>query len=346
MQISHLSVNHLRSPLGYDLREPSFSWIVGESVSERQEKARLQVFLGSDRIYDTGISASLDSLGTELPLRLQPRTRYRWQVTVWGEKGDCGEAESFFETGKMEEAWVGQWISPGERRNAVLEKRFTLAEVPESARIYVTGLGLYRLFVNGSPASDEVLTPGLNAYDRWVQVQTFDVGRLLQKGENKLEIWLGGGISRGRFSFTASDGYEYCPYDCAIAELRAVSAGGETVIGTDESWRWRTSPIVESSIYNGEVWEPGRETESGEALACSPPVGPLRDRLSPPVKVVMERKPLRLIRTPRGETVLDMGQNMVGWLRFRVHAPRGRTLKLQFGDGCLMFGEFTCKKLQ
>ena len=66
MQISHLSVNHLRSPLGYDLREPSFSWIVGESVSERQEKARLQVFLGSDCIYDTGISASLDSLGTEL----------------------------------------------------------------------------------------------------------------------------------------------------------------------------------------------------------------------------------------------------------------------------------------
>ena len=46
----------------------------------------------------------------------------------------------------------------------------------------------------------------------------------------------------------------------------------------------------------------------------------------------MERKPLRLIRTPRGETVLDMGQNMVGWLRFRVHAPRGRTLKLQFGE--------------
>ena len=332
MKISHLCVNHLRSPLGYDLREPSFSWIVGESVSERQEKARLQVFCGSDCIYDTGDSPTLDSLGTELPLKLQPRTRYRWKVTVWGDRGDCGEAEAFFETGKMQEAWAGQWISPGDRCCAVLEKSFPLAEAPESARIYITGLGLYRLFINGLPASDEVLTPGLNAYDRWVQVQTFDVGRLLQKGDNKLEIWLGGGISRGRFSFTAFDGYEYCPYDCAIAELRAVSAEGETVIGTDESWRWRTSPIVESSIYNGEIWDPGRETESGGVLACTPPVGPLRDRLSPPVKVVMERKPLRLIRTPRGENVLDMGQNMVGWLRFRVHASKGRTLKLQFGE--------------
>ena len=151
MQISHLCVNHLRSPLGYDLREPSFSWIVRESVSERQEKARLQVFLGTDCVYDTGISTSLDSLGTELPLKLLPRTRYRWQVTVWGNRGDCGEAESFFETGKMEETWVGRWITPGERQNAVLEKRFTLAEAPESARMYITGLGLYRLFSTEAP---------------------------------------------------------------------------------------------------------------------------------------------------------------------------------------------------
>ena len=332
MRIGHLCVNHLQAPLGYDLREPSFSWIVSESISQRQEKARIKVFRDNECICDTGVSPSLDSLGTALPLTFEPRTRYRWQVTVWGDAGDCASAESCFETGKMEEARAGQWISPGTRRNAVLEKHFTLPEAPESARMYITGLGLYRLFINGKPASDEVLTPGLNAYDRWVQVQTFDVGKLLNQGENRLEIWLSGGISRGRFSYTASDGYEYSPYDCAVAELRALSAVGETVIATDESWVWRSSPIAESSIYNGEIWEPGRKREHGSVMICTPPVGQLRDRLSPPVKVIMERKPKRLLRTPRGETVLDMGQNMVGWLRFRVHAPKGRTLKLQYGE--------------
>ena len=332
MRISHLRVNHLREPLGYDLRSPSFSWIVSDTASARQEKARLRVFRDGETLYDSGLVSWPDSLGTELPLGLRPRTRYRWSVTVVGDGGDRGEASSFFETGKMGEPWQGRWICPGDEKNAVLYKSFRLEEAPSSARIYLTGLGLYRLFINGSPASDEVLTPGLNAYDRWVQAQTFNVGPLLQKGENQLEIWLAGGISRGRFSFTPEDGYEYCPYDCAIGELRVAAAGKETVVATDESWRWRTSPILESSIYDGEVWDPGRESRSGSVRLCTPPVGPLRDRLSPPVKVVMERKPQRLIVTPRGETVLDMGQNMVGWLRFPARGPKGRVLRLRFGE--------------
>ncbi len=332
MRISHLRVNHWESPLGVDLTHPCFSWEVSDTLSCRQKQAQLRVFQGSECIYDTGISSGLDALGTELPLTLKPRTAYRWQVTVWGNGGDRGEAAASFETGKMEEAWQGKWIKPGEQRNAILEKTFYLPETPVTGRIYLTGLGLYRLFVNGMPASDEVLTPGLNAYDRWVQVQTFDVGSLLRQGENRLEIWLAGGISRGRFSFTPGEGYEYCPYDCAIAEVHIRSASGETVIPTDESWRWHASPILESSIYDGEVWDPGREAESGSVQLCTPPVGALRDRLSPPVKIVMERKPARVITTPAGETVLDMGQNMVGWLRFRVRGEKGRVLCLEFGE--------------
>ncbi len=331
MNVTHLRVNHLEEPLGYDLQSAAFSWIVTDAVG-CCEKARLRVFRGDECIFDTGVSDSLDPLGTETPLQLQPRTAYRWKITVWDSSGARSESEAGFETGKMGESWLGRWITPGKRDHAVLEKRFTLAQAPEEARIYLTGLGLYRLFINGNPASEEVLMPGLNAYDRWVQVQTFDVGPLLRRGDNRLEIWLSGGISRGRFSFTPSDGYEYCPYDCAIAELHVRSGAGETVICTDKSWRWHTSPILESSIYDGEVWEPGRLEESGPAELCSPDVGHLRDRLSPPVRIVMERKPQRVLLTPAGETVLDMGQNMVGWIRFRDRETKGRTLRLLFGE--------------
>jgi alpha-L-rhamnosidase len=332
MRITHLRVNHWETPLGVDLRAPCFSWIVTDTTSCRQLKARLRVFQGGECICDTGVSTELDALGTELPLRLEPRTAYRWQVTVWGDGGDMAEGEAAFETGKMEEDWQGKWISPGQKQNAILEKSFDLPETPRSGRIYLTGLGLYRLFVNGRPAAGEVLTPGLNAYDRWVQVQTFDIGNLLQKGENRLEIWLAGGISRGRFSFTPAEGYEYCPYDCAIAETHIVTASGARVIPTDESWRWKSSPILESSIYDGEVWDPGREPERGQVRLCTPPTGRLRDRLSPPVRIVMERKPLRVLTTPAGQTVLDMGQNMVGWLRFPARGKRGQVLRLQFGE--------------
>ncbi len=332
MLISDLRINHLASPIGYDLTHPSFSWVVSDTPSRRQDSARLRVFKGDECIFDTGISADPDQRGTELELTMEPRTKYLWKVDVWGDKGDHGEGSAEFETGKMAEPWLGSWITAGEIRNAVLEKRFCLADTPQSARIYLTGLGLYRLFINGSLASDEVLTPGLNAYDRWVQVQTFDISSLLRAGDNLLEIWLAGGISRGRFSYTPADGYEYCPYDCAIAEMHVVTNAGETMIVTDNSWKWRTSSLAESSIYDGEVWDPGRESKQGSALLCSPPVGELRDRLSLPVRVIEERRPLRMIRTPKGETVLDMGQNMTGWLRFRVRGEKGRILRLRFGE--------------
>ncbi len=339
MKLTHLRVNHLRDPLGFQMEEPVFSWEVSDTISQKQERAQLTVYRGDRCIFDTGPSEALDSLGTALPIDLLPRTRYAWRVRVWGDGGDGGESETrFFETGKRDEAWLGNWIRGEGTENGILEKRFFLAGEVRSARIYLSGLGLYRLFVNGLPASDEVLTPGLNAYDRWVQVQTFDVGQLLRRGENRLEIWLGGGISRGRFSYTPADGYTYCPYDCAIAELRIETAEEETVVATDDSWAWRSSPILESSIYNGETWDWGAPVRQGKALLCRPPVGPLRDRLSPPVRVVEERKPLALLHTPKGEAVLDMGQNMTGWLRFPVSAPGGTVLALRYGeqleDGC------------
>ena len=333
MRISHLRVNHLPEPLGSGPGSPVFSWIVSDSVSTRQESARLRVFRDGECVCDTGFDPELDALGTELPLKLEPRTRYSWRVAVRGELGDLAESgEAFFETGKLGEAWLGRWIRAESEELCILEKTFRLEGEPEKARLYLTGLGLYRCFVNGLPASDEVLLPGLNAYDRWVQAQAFDVGRLLRRGENRLEIWLAGGIARGRFSYTPAGDYAYCPYDCAVAELHVFGPAGETVVATDDSWRWRTSPILESSIYDGEIWDPGRAVSEGAAVLCEPPVGPIRDRLSPPVRIVEERKPLSLLRTPKGETVLDMGQNMVGWLRFPVSGGKGRVLRVRFGE--------------
>jgi len=331
MRINELQVCHLTEPMGFELAPPVFSWVVSDTPSKKQSKARLTVYCEGTCLYDSGESTAPDSLGTAPELQLLPRKRYTWKVQVWGDSGDYGEAESSFETGKMEEAWVGRWIR-GEEPLALLEKEFLLDKEPRSARIYITGLGLYRLFINGAPASDELFTPGLNAYDRWVQVQTYDIGHLLRKGENRLEIWLAGGISRGRFSFTKADDYEYCPYDCAIAEVRIRDEAGEQVIPTDESWLWRTSPIRESGIYDGERWDWGAEVHRGSAVLCAPPVGPLRDRLSPPVRIVEERKPAAVLHTPAGETVLDMGQNMVGWLRFADKGEKGQTLCLKFGE--------------
>ena len=160
MKVTHLRVNHLENPMGYALERPVFSWVVTDTGSQKPERVQLSVRQGDRCVYDSGPSAALDPLGTQLPVELLPRTRYTWRVTVWGDGGDRGESgEARFETGKRDEPWLGRWIRGEGAENGILERSFSLPEAPESARIYLSGLGLYRLLVNGLPASGEVLTP-------------------------------------------------------------------------------------------------------------------------------------------------------------------------------------------
>lgn len=335
-----MRVNRIENPLGFDLGDPSFSWTVEDTPSHRQTAARLEVFCGGDRVYDSGRRQDLDSLGVRTGLPLRPRTRYTWRVTVWGDEGDWAEsAPAWFETAKLDEPWAGVWVAPSGGELPCIQRELELREEAASARIYASGLGLYRLFINGQPVSAERLAPGLNCYDRWVQYQTYDVGGLLRKGKNTVAFYLGGGIAKGRFSSLGPEEYAYCPRYTCIAELRVREpSGGELVLGTDESWQWRPSPVVESSVYDGERVDPARTGPWKMVERYAPPVGPLRARLSLPVTIRERRQPLKLIHTPKGETVLDLGQNMVGWLRFRVREPKGTALTLRYGeilqDGC------------
>ena len=55
-------------------------------------------------------------------------------------------------------------------------------------------------------------------------------------------------------------------------------------------------------------------------------------RKSPPIMEMLTLAPVEIIHTPAGETVLDMGQNMVGFLSFYCDAPTGTEIMLQFGE--------------
>ncbi len=346
MNIANLKTNRIKNPLGFELGAPVFSWTVESGRSKKQAAARIEVAADetfSEIIYDSGKRSGISSLGFRPGLKLAPRTRYWWRVSVWGDGGDSARSEpAWFETAKLDEPWAGVWITPdteGPGGCPRVEKDFDLGGEVRSARVYASGLGLYRLLINGERVSGEYFSPGLNAYDRWVQYQTYDVTELLKKGANSLAFLLGDGIARGRFGKAAADGYNYCPKRTCICELRVLmSDGREMTLGSDESWKWKPSPVVFSNFYDGEIYDATIGGEWGRVRAYKPPVGELRARLSLPVVVRKELKPVSLMTTPKGETVLDMGQNMVGWLRFKAKAAEGARLSLYHGeilqDGC------------
>ncbi len=349
MIITHLRVNHLEKPLGFWLEEPTFSWITTKSAGIRQEAAQLQIAAEdtfTDIIYDTGRQTAINSLGFTPDISLLPCTRYYWRVTVWSEKDYATSETSWFETGKGRELWSGKWIgSPFEQEiHPMFFKEFTVPGKIKSARIYVTGLGVYELEINGTRVGDEYLAPFYNDYHKWLQYQTYDITSLCQTGENAIGGMLGNGWYKGRFGFIDELKELYGDHFGLLCEIKiTLEDGSDILLGTDESWLCHPSPVISSSIYDGEMYDARREVAGWSTTGCnradyvpavplSPVCGPLTQRLSPPVVITQRCAPKELLHTPAGEKVIDFGQVITGWVEFHCRLPEGSKVYLQFGE--------------
>lgn len=358
MKISHLKTNHVANPLGYALDRPTLSWIVEETCDTEQTAARVAISLDRDfqhLVFDSGkVEGSIldsggaddsviDSAAFRLAISLQPRTRYFWKVWVWGQTEHAESDAAWFETAKMGESWLGDWITPefeDRRLHPILFRHFELPTRVRQARIYICGLGLYHLELNGVKVSDEYFMPYCNAYDQWIQYQTFDITALLSTDSNLVSVMLGNGWYKGRYGANGGDVDFYGDQFALICELHiTMEDGSEYKIVTDRSWRAQPSPVLISDIFDGESYD-ARIPRTAAAFASeSFSVSLLtlsKDRLearrSLPVCVNEVIHPVALIHTPAGEAVLDMGQNFSGWVRFRTHAPAGTRIHLQFGE--------------
>ena len=355
MKIFNCKTNHLTSPLGFAMDSATVSWVTESDISQRQTKARILVALDKDMtqiVYEI-TQNDLSCTGVKLPLTLTPRTVYYWTVQVWGDGGDTAvSAVNCFETGKREEPLAGQWISPPWTESPYIRKAVHATNV-KKARLYIIGLGLYYPEVNGKKVGNDFLAPGCTQIDRLGQIYTYDLTDYLQDGNNVLGLMMGNGWYKAAFGASKSHRAQTPFIDKYLlkAELRlTMDDGTEQIITTDESWRCAPSPIVEDSIYGGETYdarlaiahwsEPSFDDSGWDTMIATKAegVGELADRLSLPIVIKETVKPIEIIHTPAGETVLDLGQNIVGWLSFKVNEPIGTAIKLQHGeilqDGC------------
>jgi len=341
MRITRMQVNHVTNPLGFDLgHRPTFGWVVEEASGSHAEASRVVVTCGDKTVADTGW-ADLDAKACALDVPLAPRTRYSWCVSVRTDAGEEATSEpAWFETAKLDEPWAAEWLTCDydEPRHPVFCKNLELTgEKVASARLYVCGLGVYEAHIDGKRVGSEYLAPGTHAFDQWLQYQTYDVTDLVANGA-KLAVSLGHGWYSGRFGFVLSDTGFYGNDWRLIAELHVTYADGTTqVIATDKSWQVVRSNVTFSNIYDGEHVDdtlpvvapvpadllPAKEADSATAR--------LHARLSLPVTAHETFEP-KLVRTPGGECVLDLGQNIAGTFRLRVQWPEGSRVHLQFGE--------------
>lgn len=345
MKVTELRVNHITEPRGYCYEPVSFSWKVEEAEGAKTQKyARITVKKGMEVLYDSGEDETADSLDYPVQLEMEPRCRYDWTVSVTADNGETAEASSYFETGKQREAWQAQWITPGKEivdadamAGYILEKTFQVKE-KKDARLYICGLGVYECYINGKKVGDEYLAPGYHSYDFHLQTSVYDVSAYLAAGENQIQIWLGEGWFKSRLGFDGGFKNLYGDQLYAIAELYA---DGELVMATGEDWLSRVSPIVFSGIYDGEIYDARLENSQktcGAVCAAPEKCGELTGRYNLPIVKKESFHPIEVIVSPKGETILDFGQNLTGWVEFDCALPEGTQIRLTaceiLQDGC------------
>ena len=236
-----------------------------------------------------------------------------------------------------------EWIKGCEknlRGGTVYLKNFRCAAKAEKAMLEITALGVYEVKINGERVGDFILAPGWTSYLNRLQVQSYDVTNLL-KTENSLEVTVGQGW---RAIADKRDGSDFLGYrDTAlIAELTLVYADGTTEsIVTDSSWTARESKLRYTNIYDGDIYDATFKAGSARHCIC---VDLEKDMLIPQEgeKIVeQERMPaLQVIKTPAGETVIDFGQNMTGYVEFRIKGTPGAQATISHGETLDRDGNF------
>lgn len=235
---------------------------------------------------------------------------------------------------------------------SLLRREFAVRAGIRRARVYCTAHGIYSLEVNGQHADDREFAPEFTAYEKILCYQTYDVTALLIPGTiNVLGITIADGWWAGRVGMTG-DSCQYGDRHALLLRLEIdYDDGSSDCVVSDESFRCSTGPIAYSDIFIGERYDARKEipgwSKVGFDASNWKPVkvanymkGNLVAQHGEPVKRVMEFPAVSVLKTPKGDTVVDIGQVIAGRIRMRVSGPAGIVVSLKHTEVLNEHGNF------
>jgi alpha-L-rhamnosidase len=259
------------------------------------------------------------------PLRSRESVRIRLRVSGAGMRSAWSDPATV-EAGLLRsEDWRARFISPRELGELgapapVLRSTFDLPGGVITARLYATAHGLYEATLNGRRVGDQVLAPGWTSYGHRLRYQTYDVTELVREGGNDLEVLLGNGWYRGRLGWDGRHAH-YGDRLALLAQLEVTTSDGRVIrLGTDTSWTARESGVLADDLYDGQRTDlrPRTDDRTGSVEAVDADAARLVAPDGPPVRVTQTLPAVDVFSSPSGATLVDFGQNLVGWVRLQV----------------------------
>lgn len=366
--VTNLLTENLSNPMGLGVSQPRFTWqLVSEKRNVTQSAYEMKVMDGRAVVWNSGRVMSDQSVHVIYDgSSLESGTRYRWQVRVWDNNGKTSKwsTPATFQMGLLSPAdWKAEWIEPGfledtvMRPSPLMRRQFNLAKKVSQATVFITAHGLYEAWLNDTRIGDACLTPGWTSYNKRLQYQVYDVTSQLKTGDNALGVILGSGWYRGNLGFSGQINV-YGKDIALLCQVDITYADGTTEsIVSDGTWKSSTGGIRYSEIYHGEIYDARMEKEgwtrpgyndsewSGVKVALHS-----KDVLiatqNEPVKRHETLAPLKILTTPKGEQVIDFGQNLVGRIRMSVSGKSGEKVVLSHAEVLDRAGNFYIENLR
>ncbi len=382
LQISSISCDVHELTFFRERSVPRFSWIVSaRQRGSTQIAYRIEVANSVENIdiegsgsWSSGKVWSGETLNVpfESPADLC-HTPFFYRITVWDNHNHVVQSRVERQSSVVPEngKWSAKWIGAGEGnehlpakgffsgakeegksgdsihqngRSLLLRHTFQLTGKVRSATAFVTGLGLYELYINGRRTGDQVLSPAKTPYHKQILYDHLDVTEQLVAGKNTIGIHLGNGWYSPYKKWWQEYRMQWFGYKKAILRLEVVYENGtKVVIGTDEHWKMAPGPSLFNCIYDGEVYDATLEEKGWtsanfddsswkQAVISEPPAGELVANDMPPIRVV-ERIPAKQVIEPKlNVKIIDFGQNFAGWSSLTLKGKRGTKIRIRYSE--------------
>ncbi len=381
--MTSLRTEQMTNPIGLDTTAPRLGWVIESDAQNVVQTAyRLLVasspeLLAQDEgdLWDSGkVESDASQWVPYEGKELKDNARAYWKVKSFTNVGESDWSEpAYWTVGLLTEShWKGLWIgmdrsSPWDdetywsRLSArYFRKEFSIEKPVRQATLYIAGLGLYELYINGGKIGDQVLAPSPTDYRKTILYNTFDVTDQLG-AENAVGVTLGNGhFYAPRQNSLHYGGTEWVSFGYPRLRMNLIieyeDGTTETVV-SDQSWKMTADgPIRSNSEYDGEEYDARKElgawTLAGyddsawmKAEKAYTPTGTLRGITMPNMKVVKTLRPVSI--QPLGDKyIMDMGQNFTGWIRMKVAGAEGDTIILRFAETLRPDGEIYTDNLR
>jgi len=284
---------------------------------------------------------------------LKPLTKYVVNLKAKDINGEEAELSKEFFTGKLNEPWLGKWISDasyifkeaGSPKVMTFVKRLKLEKLPKEALICITTLGIYKLFINDKPVSEDYFTPGFTTYKDQLQYQIYDISKLLT-GDDEIKVVVAGGWAVGDFTYGHKNRIT-ANRQALKAEIHLIDEINK-IIPTDESWKVTTDgPFKYADFYDGEIYDAtSKETDWHQASIEKVKTEPkkLIATYGEAVNLHEVLKPIEVKQAPSGEYIYDFGQNFAGIVKLKIKkAVEGQKIVVHHAE--VLYKDELCLKL-